>query len=161
MLSRFVIVFHPRSKYLLISWVQSPSAVIMESKKMVCHGFHCFLIYLPWSDGTGGRDLSFWVLSLKSDFSLSSFTFIKRLFSSSSLSAIRIISFVYLRLFIFLPAIMIPACASSSLAFCRMCSTYKLNNQSDNIQSWHTPFPIWTQSIVPFPVLTVVSWPSL
>ena len=50
MLSRFVIAFLPRSKYLLISWLQSPSAVILEPKKIVCHCFHCFSIYLPWSD---------------------------------------------------------------------------------------------------------------
>ena len=41
-----------------------------------------------------------------------------------------------------------------------MYSAYKLNKQGDNIQSWHTPFPIWNQSIVPCPVLTVVSWPA-
>ena len=102
----------------------------------------------------------FWMLSFKTTFSFFSFTFIKRLFSSSSISAIRIVSFVYLRLLIFLPAIMIPACASSSLAFCRMCSTYKLNNQGDNIQPWHTPFPIWNQSIVPCLVLTVTYLPA-
>ena len=47
MLSRLVITFLPRSKHLLISWLQSPSAVILEHKKMVCHCFHCFPIYLP------------------------------------------------------------------------------------------------------------------
>ena len=51
MLSRLVITFLPRSKRLLISWLQSPSAVILEPKKIkVCH---CFPIYLPWNDGTG------------------------------------------------------------------------------------------------------------
>ena len=49
-LSRFVIAFLPRSEHLLISWLQSPSAVILEPKKIVCHCFHCFPIYLPWSD---------------------------------------------------------------------------------------------------------------
>ena len=71
----------------------------------VSHCFHCFPIYLPWSDGTRCHDLSFWMLSFKPTFSLSSFTFIKRLFSSSSLSAIRVVSSAYLRLLIFLPAI--------------------------------------------------------
>ena len=46
-LSRFVTAFLPRSKCLLISWLQSPSAVILEPKKVVCHCFHCFLLYLP------------------------------------------------------------------------------------------------------------------
>ena len=60
MLSRLVITFLPRSKCLLISWLQSLSAVILELlKNKVCHSFHCFLIYLPWSDGTRCRGLSF------------------------------------------------------------------------------------------------------
>ena len=46
-LSRLVIAFLPRSKYLLISWLQSPSAVILEPSKIVSHCFHCFPIYLP------------------------------------------------------------------------------------------------------------------
>ena len=66
----------------------------------------------------------------------------------------------YLRLLIFLPAILIPACASSSLAFHMMYSAYKLNKQGDNIQSWRTPFPIWNQSVVPCAVLSVASWPA-
>ena len=57
MLSRLVITFLPRTKHLLISWLQSPSAMILEhhpcpSPPNVCHCFHCFSIYLPWSDGT-------------------------------------------------------------------------------------------------------------
>ena len=59
MLSRFIIAFLARSKHLLISWLQSPSAVSLEPKKIVFYCFHCFLIYLPWSDGTGCHDLSF------------------------------------------------------------------------------------------------------
>ena len=149
----------------------------------VCHCFHCFPIYLPWSDGSGCEEsesrsiisdslwtqglnsswnspgqnsrgwpfpsledlpnpgielgfpvlqadclqlshqnamiLDFW-LSFKSAFSLSSFIFIKNLFSSTSFSAIRVVSSAYLRLLIFLPAILIPACASSSAVF-RLC----------------------------------------
>ena len=159
MLSKFVITFLPRGKCLLISWLQSPSAVILESKKnKVSHCFHCLLIYLPWSDGTRCHDLSFWMLSFKPTFSLSSF--IKRLFSSSSLSAIRVVSSASLRLLIFLPAMLFPAFTSSSPAFPTMYSAYKLNKQGDNIQPWPTPFPIWNQSVVPCPVLTVSSWPA-
>ena len=77
---------------------------------------------LPWSDGAGCHDLSFWMLGLKPVFSLSSFTFTKRLFSSSSLSTIIVVSFAYLRLLIFLPRILILACESSRLAFCMMYS---------------------------------------
>ena len=59
MLSRLVIAFLPRRKCLLISWLQSPSAVISETKKNVSHCLHCSSIYLPWSDGTRCHDLSF------------------------------------------------------------------------------------------------------
>ena len=59
MLSRLVITFLPRSKCVLISWLQSPSAVILEHPKIVSHCFHCFPIYLPYSDGTSCHDLSF------------------------------------------------------------------------------------------------------
>ena len=228
MLSRLVITFLPRSN------LQSPSAVILESPKIksitvsivspsICHEVM----------GPDAMILVFWMLSFKSSFSLSSFTFIKRLLSSSSLSAMRVVSSAYLRLLIFLPAIFlggsegksvclqcgrprfhpwvgkipwrrkwqptpvllpgkfhgwknligyspwghkesdmtewiyfhflaifIPACASSSPAFHMMYSAYKLNKQGDNTQPWHTPFPIWNQSVVPCPVLTVSSLPA-
>ena len=124
----------------------------------VFHCFHCFPIYLPWSDGAGCMILVFWMLSFKPAFSLSSFTFIKRLFSSL-LSAIRVVSSAYLRLLIFLTTILIPAFVSSSLALCLMYSAYKLNKPGDNIQPWPTPFLICNQCVVPCPVLTVASWP--
>ena len=57
--SRLVIAFLPRSKHLLISWLQLPFAVILEPPKIVTHCFHCFHINLPWSDGTKCHDLSF------------------------------------------------------------------------------------------------------
>ena len=101
----------------------------------------------------------FWMLSFKVTFSLSFFTLIKRLFSSSYLYAIRVVSSVYLRLFIFLPGILIPACPASSPAFCMMYSACKLNKQGDKIQRWHNPSPNWNQSI-PYLVLTVASWPA-
>ena len=98
MLSRLVIIFLPRSKCLLISWVQSPSAVILEPPKIksatisivspsICHEVM----------GPDAIIFVFWMLSFKPTFSLSSYTFIKRLFSSSSLSAIRVVSSAYLR----------------------------------------------------------------
>ena len=162
MLSRLVITFLPRSKHLLISWLQSPSAVILEPPKIKSVTVSIVSIYLPWSDGTWlwvksgswwwtgrpgmlqfmgsqrvrhywvtelnwtelmGADAMisvFWMLSFKPTYSLSSFTFIKRLFSSSSLSAIRVVSSTYMRLLIFLLAILIPACDSSSPAFLMM-----------------------------------------
>ena len=110
--------------------------------------------------GPDAMILVFWMLSFKSTFSLSSFTFIKRLFSSYLLSVISVGSSAYLRLLIFLLAILIPACASASLALHMMYSAYKLNKQGDNIQPWRTPFLIWNQSVFPNPVLTVASWPA-
>ena len=60
MLSMLVITFLPRSKHLLISWLQSLSAVILEPQKNeVWHCFHCLRIYFPWGDGTRCPDLSF------------------------------------------------------------------------------------------------------
>ena len=110
--------FLPRSKRLLISWLQSPSAVILEPRKIksatvspsICHEVMQLdaMIFV------------FWMLSFKPTFSLSTFTFIKRLFSSSSLSALRMVSSAYLRLLIFLPTILIPAYVSSSPAFLMM-----------------------------------------
>ena len=70
----------------------------------ICHCFHFFPFYLPWSGGTGAMILVFWILNFKATFSLSFFTFIKRLFSSSSLSVIRLVSSVqsvsHVRLFV-------------------------------------------------------------
>ena len=103
----------------------------------VCHYAHFSSIYLPRSDGTRCHDLSFLnveFLNVESAFSLSSFIFIRRHFSFSLLSAIMEVSSAYLRLLIFLPAILISACASSSLTFHMMYPTYKLNKQGDNIQ---------------------------
>ena len=101
-------------------------------KDKVWHCLHCFPIYFPWSDGTSAMIFIFWMWSFKPAFSLSTFTFIKRLFSTSSLSAIRVVSSVYLKLLIFLLAILIPACDSSSPAFHVMYSAYK---QGNNIYS--------------------------
>ena len=103
--------------------------------------------------------LVFWMLSFKLAFSLSSFSFIKRRFSSYSLSAIKVVS-AYLSLLMVLPAILFPACASSSLAFRRMYSAYMLNKQGDNIQPQCTHSPVWHQSVVPCPVLMIASWPA-
>ena len=119
----------------------------------ICHCFHCFPSFCHEVMGLDAMIFSFWMLSFKPTFSFSCLTFIKMLFSSS-FPAIRVVSSAYLRLF-FLPANLIPACASSSPTFLMMYSAYKLNKQGDNIQPWHTPFPIWNQSVVPCLVLTV------
>ena len=95
----------------------------VAQKRKVCHCFHCFPIYFPWGDGTRCHDLSFLNVELYTHFSTLSFTFNKMLFISSSLSAIRVVSSAYLRLLIFLPAILIPSCASSRPAFLMMYSS--------------------------------------
>ena len=93
-------------------------------------------------------------------FHFPSFSFIKGLFSSSSLLAITVVSSAYLRLLIFLPVILTPACDSFSPTFHMMYYAHKLNKQGDNIQPCHTPFPILNQFIVPCSVLIVASWPT-
>ena len=109
MLSRLVIAFLSNSKHPLISWLQSPSAVIFQPPKIksvtvsIVSPFICHEVM-----GPDAMIFVFSLLSFKPAFSLSSFTFIKRLFSSSSLSA-RVVSSAYLRLLIFLPATLIPA----------------------------------------------------
>ena len=122
MLPRVLIAFLPRSKSLLISWLQSPSAVILEPKKIkfltvsiispsICHEVMGLDAMNQFSEC--------WVLPT---FSASYFTLIKRLYSSL-LSAIRVVSYAYLRLLIFLLTILIPACASSSPTF-RWCTLH-------------------------------------
>ena len=126
MVCRLVITFLPRSKCLLISWLQSPSAVILEPKKIksvpvsIVSPSICHEVMRP-----DAMIFVFWVLSFKPAFSLSSFTFIKRLLSSSSLSAIRVVSSAYLRLLLFLPAILISACPSFQLGISQdvLCTT--------------------------------------
>ena len=109
MLSRLVITFLPRGKHRLISWLQSPSAVILEPPKIksvtvsIVSPSICHEVMEP-----DAMILVFWMLCFKPTFSLFSFTFIKRLFSFS-LSAIRVVSSAYLKLLIFLPAMLIPA----------------------------------------------------
>ena len=108
MLSRLVIAFVPRSKHLLISWLQSPSEVILDPKKI--KSLTVFFVSPSICHEVMGLDAMifvFWMLSFKPAFSLSSFTFIKRLLSSFWLSAIRVVSSAYLRLLIFLLAILI------------------------------------------------------
>ena len=134
-----------------VNWTEKiKSATVSSVSPSICHEVM----------GPDAMIVVFWMLRFKPTFSLFSFTFIKILFSSSSLSAIGVVSSAYLRLLIFLLAILIPACASSCPVFLMMYSAYKLNKQGDNIQPWCDPFPIWNQSVVPCPVLTVASWPA-
>ena len=160
-LFRFVKPFLPRSKRLLVSWMQSPSTVILVPKKIKSVTVSIFpRLFLPWGIGLDATILVFWILSSKSAFSCSSFIFMKRLFSSSLLYAIRVVPSAYLRLLMFLPAILIPSCASFSPAFHMMYSAYNLNKQSVNIQPWCTPLPILNLFADPCLVLTVASWPE-
>ena len=118
-LSRFVITILPRSKRHLILQLQSLDTLILEPKKMkpdtisiLSPSIHHGMIRLDVMISV------FWMLSFKPPFSLS-FTFIKRLFRSSLLSAIKVVSSTYLSFLIFLPAILIPVC------YYPACFTYK------------------------------------
>ena len=235
MLSRLVIAFLPRSKALLISWLQSPSAVILEPKKIksvtvpIVSPSFCHEVV-----GPDAMIFVIWMLSFKPTSSLSSFTFIKRLFSSFftfchkggviCLSEVTDFSLGNLdsRLCFIQPSNLhnifcvqgflgdsdgkeatcnagdpgsIPGLGRCpgvghgnllqqsslenphgqrrtgggtsyspwgskesdtteplSIAFCM------LNKQGDNKQLWHTPFPLWNQSVAPCAVLTIASW---
>ena len=144
MLSMLVITFLPRSKCLIISWLQSPSAVVLEPPKIKCVTVSivspsiCHEVM-----GPAVMIFVFWMLSFKPTFSLFSFTFIKRLFSSL-LSTVRVVSSAYLRLLIISPGNL-----DSSLCFIQCSilitsSAYKLNKQGDSIQPWRTPFQFGT-----------------
>ena len=135
----------PSKECLLISWLQTPTAVILEPKKIKFDTVSPSISHEMM--GPVAMIFIFWMLSLKPTFSLSSFTLIKSHFSSYSLYARRMVSSEYLRLLIFLLAILILLCASSSPVFLMMYSAYKLNKQGDNIQPRHTPFPIWNQYV--------------
>ena len=154
-----IVTLHIVSACHILPFKNLSVALISIFKKLSSRYFCCFCRVIPscywilmriWGYHYGKSEVKgsdamifiFWVLSFKPTFSLSSFTCIKRLYSSSSLSTIRVMSSEYLRLLIFLPAILIPACVSSSPAFLMVYSAYKLNKQGDNIQPRHTPFPI-------------------
>ena len=128
----------------------------------ICHCFHfSFLFTMKWLMGLDTMILVFWMLSFKLAFSLSSFTFIKRLLSSSSLPAIKVVLSAYLR-FVDIS----PGNLDSSLWLVHpdwhftWCTLHMLNKQGNNIQPWYTPFPILNQSVVPCPVLTNAPWPT-
>ena len=117
-LSRIVIAFLQKSMCLLISWQESPSAVILEPTKIKSVTVSIFSPSISHEMmGPDAMTLVFWMLSFKPAFSLSSFTFIKRFFSYFLVSAIRVVSPTYLRLLIFSLEVLISACDSSSLAF--------------------------------------------
>ena len=121
MLSRLVISFLPKSRCLLISWLQSPFAVILEPRKIKSTTVSTVSPSISHEViGPDAMILVFWMLSFKPTFLLSSFTF-KRLFSYYSLSVIRVVSSAYVRLLIFLLAILIPVCTSSSPGFLILC----------------------------------------
>ena len=92
--------------------------------------------------------LAFWMFSFKPTLSLSSFTIIKSFALSHKGCVIWVSEVVGI----------IPGNLDFSLEFYMMYSASKLNKKGDNIQPWCTPFPVWKQSVVPCPVLTVASW---
>ena len=134
-------------------------SVFWVQENKVCHCFHVSPFICHEVMGPDAMILVFWMLSFKPTFSLSSFTFIKRLFSSL-LSAMNDVMCI---------AEVIDISANSldsSLCFIQpgishdVLCVYKLNKQGDNIQPWSTPFLIWSQLVVPCLALTVASWPA-
>ena len=122
-------------------------------KNKVWHCLHCFPIYVPWKwwDQMPWPLFSeCWTLNqlFHSPLSLSSRDF---------LVTLHFLPYGWYNLCIWV-TVLTPACTSSSLAFHMMYCACKLNKQGDNIQTSCTPFPVWNQSNVPCPVLTVASW---
>ena len=159
MLSRLVIDFLPSSKRRLISWLQSLSTVILETKKIKSVTVSIFSPFICHEAmGPDAMILVFWMLSFKPAFH-------SPLSPSSRGSLVLhfcrkggIISI--LRLLIFLPAILIPACPASSPALHITYFACNLNKQGDNIQPWRTLFRILNQSTVTCSVLSAASWPA-
>ena len=118
-----------------------------------CHCLHCFSIWHKVM-GPNAMILVFWILSFKTTFWLSSFT--------SSRGSLVLHIFLHIWGYWYFPQKfwLQLVLALSSPAFLMIYSAYKLNKQGDNIQPWRTPFPLWNQSVVPCPVLTVASWPA-
>ena len=145
-LSRFVIAFLPRSNHLLISWLQSLSAVIFGvQEEEICHYFYLFPFYLSCSNGAGCHNLSFFHLVLSWLFHSSP--------SPSSRGSSVPLHFLPLEWY---PHIWGCWCFSflswfqlvtSSLAFLMMCSAYRLNKQGGSWQPFCTPFSILNQSV--------------
>ena len=150
MLSRLVIALLPRSKCLLISWLKSPSAVILEPPKIksltvsIVFPSICHEVMRP-----DAKILVFWMLSFKPTFSLSSRGSLTLHFLPQGWCHLHIWGYWYFSWQSWFQLVLHPA---------RHFTWYKLNRQDDNIQPWRTPFPIWNQSVVPCPVLTVASW---
>ena len=139
-------------QYCCCCWVAKPCLTLYDFMNCSTPGFSV-LHYL------NAMILGFLIFSLKLALSLS-FTIIKRILYPSSLSAIRVVLSAYLRLLMFLPPILIPACNLSSPAFLMMCSACRLNKQSDSRQPCGITFSILNQSVVPYRIPPVASWPT-
>ena len=155
-LSRLVIAFLPKQSS-SDSWLQSPTADFGAQEGEICHHFHISPSICHAVMRLEAMILVFKIFSLKLAHSLSSFTLSKKLFSSSSHSAIRVLSSTYLRLLMFLLPILLPACNSSSPGFLMMCSEYRLNKHGDGRQSCRNLFSILNQSVAPYRVVTFCS----
>ena len=121
LLSRFVTAYLPRRRCLLINFM----AAVTVHSDFGCpkNQIHVFPICHEVM-GPAAMILVFWMLSFKPAISLSSFTLIKRLFSSSSFSAIRVVSSAYLELLVFFSAILLPACDLYSPRVCDILRIY-------------------------------------
>ena len=137
MLSRLVIIFLSCSKHFFLNFmaVVTICSDFGAPPNKVCHCFHCFPIYLPWIMRPDAMILVFWMLSFKSALFFFSFTF-KRLFSSSLLSAIRVVSSAYPRLLIFLLAILIHLIKIPLYIYSGTTEYKKMNRERLKKQCW-------------------------
>ena len=157
-LPRFVIPFFPRSKCLLISWMQSLSAMILKPKKIKSVTVSIFFPSICHEEmGPDAMILVFWMLSFKPAFSLSSFTLIKRLFSSSSLPAIRVVIICIPEVVDASPRNLDPSLwvIQPSISQDVFCTSVKLTEWQYIALTYF--FPILNQSVIPCLVLTAAS----
>ena len=149
MLSRLVVPFLPRSKRLLISWLQSPSAVTSEPKKIKSDTVSTVSPSISHEVmGLDAMIFIFWMFLFH--FHQEVFEFLFTFCHQDDFICISEVIDIS-------PGNLDSNYASSSPAFLMMYSAYKLNKQGDNTQPWRSPFLIWNQSVVPCPVLAVAS----
>ena len=156
MQSSLDIAFLWGNKHILISWLLSPAALILESKKVKC--LTVSTVSPSICHGVMGPDtmilfFKYWVLTKLFHFAQEASQFLFAFCHNGGVICISEVINIS-------PSNLDSSMCFMQLAFCMMYSAYKLNKQSDNIPSWCTPFLIWNQSVVPCPVLTFAFWPG-
>ena len=158
MLYRLIITFPPRSKSLNFVAAVTIYSDFGAPQNKIYHGFHFSLQIFHEVMEPDVMILIFLMLNFKPVFFFTHIFFHPHQYAlySSLLSAIRVVPSAYLRFWYI--SHKFPSCELPSLIFCRMYPSYHVKEQVDNIQPWHTPYPIWNQFTLSHPFLTIASW---